>query len=76
MPSPRVTRLRSQGLRYAASLAALVVAGGLTLLVVHFQLPRQVMGYAFLLVIVGSAWWGGYGRASLPPLQHSFSVHT
>jgi signal transduction histidine kinase len=47
--------------RYAVSLIALMVAGALTALIVHFKLPRQIVGYAFLLVIMGSAWWGGYG---------------
>lgn len=26
---------------------------------------RQITGYAFLLVIIGSAWWGGYGPGLL-----------
>jgi signal transduction histidine kinase len=55
------TGLHSRLGRYAVSVAALLLAGALSLFVVHFKLPRQIMGYAFLLVIMGSAWWGGYG---------------
>jgi len=43
----------------------LCVAAGFTLLIVHYKLPRQIIGYAFLLVIIGSAWWGGYGPGLL-----------
>ncbi len=53
--------LKSKAGRYAVSLIALLLAAALTLLIVRFQLPRQIIGYAFLLVIIGSAWWGGYG---------------
>jgi len=51
--------------RYATSIAALIVAAALTLLIIHFKIPRQFAGYAFLLVIIGSAWWGGYGPGLL-----------
>ena len=54
-------RLESSRGRYAISVVALLLAAALTLFIVHFKLPRQVTGYAFLLVIIGSAWWGGYG---------------
>jgi K+-sensing histidine kinase KdpD len=47
--------------RYATSIVALVVAAILTLVIVRFHLPRQITSYAFLFVIIGSAWWGGYG---------------
>src|SRR3984957_4310906 len=47
--------------RYATSIVALVVAAILTLVIVRFHLPRQIKSYAFLFVIIGSAWWGGYG---------------
>ena len=53
--------LQSKAGRYAVSLIALLLAALLTVLIVHFKLPRQIIGYAFLLVIIGSAWWGGYG---------------
>jgi signal transduction histidine kinase len=56
-----VARLRSSAGRYAVSVLALLIAAALTLLIVHFKLPRQITSYAFLLVIIGSAWWGGYG---------------
>jgi len=57
-----VGRLHStRGARYAVSIVALIVAAVLTALIIHFKLPRQLTGYGFLLVIVGSAWWGGYG---------------
>jgi signal transduction histidine kinase len=59
-------RLRSSSItRYAISVVALIMAAALTALIVHFKLPRQVTGYAFLLVIIGSAWWGGYGPGLL-----------
>lgn len=61
MLSARSAFLRTEVRRYATSVVALAVAGVLTALIVHFNLPRQVTGYAFLLVIIGSAWWGGYG---------------
>jgi signal transduction histidine kinase len=54
-------RFKSRTGRYAISLIALLLAAALTLFIVHFKLPRQITGYAFLLVIIGSAWWGGYG---------------
>lgn len=54
-------RLKSRTGRYAISVIALLLAAALTLFIVHFKLPRQITGYAFLLVIIGSAWWGGYG---------------
>src|SRR5579862_9351088 len=54
-------RLDSKMGRYAVSLGVLLLAAALTLVVVHFKLPRQIIGYAFLIVIIGSAWWGGYG---------------
>jgi signal transduction histidine kinase len=60
-----VARLRWRAARYAVSVIALVVAAALTALIVHFKLPRQITGYAFLLVIIGSAWWGGYGPGLL-----------
>jgi signal transduction histidine kinase len=47
--------------RYAVSLAALGVAAAITLVILHFKLPRQLVNYGFLAVIIGSAWWGGYG---------------
>lgn len=53
--------LKSEVGRYATSIVALIVAAILTLAIVHFHLPRQITSYAFLLVIIGSAWWGGYG---------------
>src|SRR5580698_7756498 len=56
-----VARLRSSAGRYAVSVLALLIAAALTMLIVHFKLPRQITSYAFLLVIIGSAWWGGYG---------------
>jgi signal transduction histidine kinase len=60
-----VARLHSRTARYALSIVALLAAAALTLLVVHFKLPRQVIGYGFLLVIIGTAWWGGYGPGLL-----------
>lgn len=51
--------------RYAVAVAGLCVAASFTLLIVHYKLPRQIIGYAFLLVIIGSAWWGGYGPGLL-----------
>jgi|SRR5579863_3667231 len=59
------TRIPKTLARYAVAIAGLCVAAGITLLIVHYQLPRQVIGYAFLLVIIGSAWWGGYGPGLL-----------
>src|ERR1035437_1606133 len=56
-----VSRVHSKTDRYAVSVLALFLAAALTLFIVHFKLPRQINGYAFLLVIIGSAWWGGYG---------------
>ena len=56
-----VALLKTKVGRYATSIVALVVAAVLTLIIVRFHLPRQITSYAFLLVIVGSAWWGGYG---------------
>jgi light-regulated signal transduction histidine kinase (bacteriophytochrome) len=61
MSDPVAARFKSRTGRYAISLIALLLAAALTLLIVHFKLPRQINGYAFLLVIIGSAWWGGYG---------------
>jgi hypothetical protein len=59
----RVTRLIAALLetgvgRYATPIVALSVAAVLTVLIVPFHLPRQVKSHAFLLVIIGSAWWG------------------
>jgi signal transduction histidine kinase len=54
-------RVPPQARRYAVALVALLVAGALTSFIVYFNLPRAIVGYAFLLVIIGSAWWGGYG---------------
>jgi signal transduction histidine kinase len=54
-------RLHSRVARYGTSLVALALASALTLAIVHCKLPRQINFYAFLLVIIGSAWWGGYG---------------
>lgn len=51
--------------RYAVSVAAFLTAAGVTALLLHFKLPRQGAGYVFLLVIIGSAWWGGYGPGLL-----------
>jgi signal transduction histidine kinase len=61
MSDPIAARFKSSTGRYAISLIALLLAAALTLLIVHFKLPRQITGYGFLLVIIGSAWWGGYG---------------
>jgi signal transduction histidine kinase len=54
--------------RYALSVAALGVAVGLTLFILHFKLPRPLLNYGFLVVIIGSAWWGGYGPGVLTTL--------
>jgi signal transduction histidine kinase len=61
MTSWIVSFLKTRAGRYATSVIALVVAAALTLVIVRFNLPRQITSYAFLLVIIGSAWWGGYG---------------
>ena len=64
-----VARLHSTKLaRYAVSIVALIVAAVLTALIIHFKLPRPFTGYGFLLVIIGSAWWGGYGPGLLTRL--------
>jgi len=63
-----VARLRFRVARYAVAVVALLVAAALTLFIVYFKLPRQVASYAFLLVIIGSAWWGGYGPGLLTTL--------
>jgi len=64
-----IRRLQStKGARYIVAIVALIVAAALALIVVHFHLPRQASGYAFLLVIMGSAWWGGYGPGLLTTL--------
>jgi signal transduction histidine kinase len=51
--------------RYAISILALALAATLTWAIIHFKLPLQFTGYGFLLVIIGSAWWGGYGPGLL-----------
>ena len=51
--------------RYGVALAGLGVAAALTLVILHFQLPRPTIAYGFLLVIIGSAWWGGFGPGLL-----------
>jgi len=61
MTSWIVSFLKTRAGRYATSVIALVVAAALTLVIVRFNLPRQITSYAFLLVIIGCAWWGGYG---------------
>jgi signal transduction histidine kinase len=61
MTDQMAARLKSRTGRYAISVIALLLAAALTLFIIHFKLPRQITGYAFLLVIIGSAWWGGYG---------------
>jgi len=58
-------RLRLRTWRYSLPVVALLLAAALTATLVHFKLPRQASGYAFLLVIIGSAWWGGYGPGLL-----------
>jgi signal transduction histidine kinase len=65
MTNSILARLQTRTARYAVSVIALVVAAALTACIVHFKLPRQVTGYGFLLVIIGSAWWGGYGPGLL-----------
>jgi signal transduction histidine kinase len=68
MNDPIAARFNSRTGRYAISVVALLLAAVLTLFIVHFKLPRQITGYAFLLVIIGSAWWGGYGPGLLTTL--------
>ena len=51
--------------RYTVSIGALCLAAVITLVIIHYHLPRQIVGYSFLLVIIGSAWWGGYGPGLL-----------
>jgi signal transduction histidine kinase len=64
-----IRRLQStKGARYIVAIVALIVAAALARIVVQFHLPRQATGYAFLLVIMGSAWWGGYGPGLLTTL--------
>jgi signal transduction histidine kinase len=53
--------VQPQAKRYSVAVVALLVAGAMTSFIVYFNLPRPIVGYAFLLVIMGSAWWGGYG---------------
>jgi signal transduction histidine kinase len=60
-----IARLQTRTARYGVSVIALIVAAALTACIVHFRLPRQFTGYGFLLVIIGSAWWGGYGPGLL-----------
>jgi signal transduction histidine kinase len=60
-----MARFNLKAARYLISVLALVVAAVLTVSIIHFNLPRQITGYAFLLVIIGSAWWGGYGPGLL-----------
>jgi signal transduction histidine kinase len=61
MTSWIVPYLKTRAGRYATTVIAIVVAAALTSVIVRFHLPRQITSYAFLLVIIGSAWWGGYG---------------
>ena len=55
--------------RYVVSIAALGLAVALTVLILHFHLPRLLFNYIFLVVIIGSAWWGGYGPGLLTTLS-------
>ena len=61
MGSTVVARIPRVLARYAVAVAALGVAAGLTLVILRFHLPRQLINYGFLIVIFGSAYWGGYG---------------
>jgi signal transduction histidine kinase len=50
---------------YAAALAALAFTTGAMAVLLHTTLPRGIYGMLFLLVILASAWWGGYGPGIL-----------
>jgi signal transduction histidine kinase len=55
-----LARRLSRGLAgYVLALAALWAVVGLILAFPH--IPRQILSYVALLVLLGSAWWGGYG---------------
>ncbi len=47
-------------LAYAGAIGALCVSVALAALLAHFGYGR-LSGFIFILVILGSAWWGGYG---------------
>ncbi len=46
---------------YAAAITALALATGIAAALELTSVPRGVYGFVFLLVMLGSAWWGGYG---------------
>lgn len=46
---------------YAAVLAAVALTTGTTILLLRSSLPRGIYVFIYLVVILVSAWWGGYG---------------
>jgi signal transduction histidine kinase len=54
----------SRTARYGIAIVTLALAAALTFAALHFHVPpvvaRFVVGAAFMLAILASAWWGGY----------------
>jgi signal transduction histidine kinase len=54
----------SRAAGFGLALAALALASGLTLAVLHFHVPliaaRALVATTFVLIVMASAWWGGY----------------
>ncbi len=50
---------------YAASIAALALTTGVALVLVRSSAPNPLLSAIYLLLVLGTAWWGGYGPGIL-----------
>ncbi len=76
MPSGSVPRARSALVRYSVPIVGLGLSTILALLIRHFAGPKPspFTSVAFLLVIMASAWWGGYVPGMIAALLSLFVV--
>lgn len=60
--------------RYLVALVALGLAAGITEVILHTTGSRPTISVVFLLAILASAWWGGYGPGILTTLVTLFAA--
>jgi PAS domain S-box-containing protein len=59
---------------YVIAVVAVGFATGITAILLHTIGPHPAIGFSFLLAIMASAWWGGYGPGIVSCLISMFAI--